>query len=632
MAILSIVLASVASLVVGSVTTVIRSYDGVTAAGVAQDTIDRLVAAPIHTWAFDANGKVKRDARAYFAGAGGYRVERTIEPVANIYELTDACDTVIGKSTDASDLVRVSVTVTPNSYKFKDQYATSVLLSRNEDALVAESSLTIKFHVNTNQQRVTYTEANHGGPIRVTINAGGPHQQTAETKKGCVTFVGIKLLNSVVTFSTPTYTESLSRTSTYREEVHLVKGGNRLVEYDLVPKRVFAVAPRLEGMSDVDCKAPRLMRMHTPIATRPNKGWRPLADIARESKQAHDALKRYNEYYHLSEEDQARLAAGNRWQYLVVCREPYSPEGLIQDPFAMVLPETIPISLVERQGTKETIKALGTWADATFNKRPYPLVEEADWPVFEIPEPKRGVQQLLLAGSCVMNGSDRKGVLVDVRHADTHWEPNKPKVLMLPMWPVPIDGVDDGDVHLTRFDHSLVRELEGTYPLVLKNVYDNGDRRRFGDSSVNGDNYNDYSKCQDTPVVQAGWLKTFTPEHDRMQLRLLMPYGLYTYAFHTADEIERNETGNAVIKSRHSCSSRCAQANGEKGCIRAGASRIRLFRGNGVTVVGPAHNEGKEFFDGYLDWRNRYLDTSAGGGGNRSLAPRGPVIEGCVAQ
>lgn len=60
MVILSVLLAAVANVAVHSINNVIRSDAGVTSAAIAQDSIERLMSAPVSTWAFDNQGRVKK--------------------------------------------------------------------------------------------------------------------------------------------------------------------------------------------------------------------------------------------------------------------------------------------------------------------------------------------------------------------------------------------------------------------------------------------------------------------------------------------------------------------------------------------------------------------------------------------
>lgn len=629
MVILSVVLASMASLVLSNVGNFNRSIEGLTAANMAQDAVDRLLAAPVHTWAFDAHGNVKKDVNANFATVGGYKIERKIEPVNNIYELTDACDTVIGKTTDASDLVKVTVSVTPYSIKHSDRYTTTLLLSRNEESLVAESSLTVRFNVAKGDQRISYSEAQNGGPVRVTVNQGMTDEQTAVTRNGCVTFVGLKRLEATVQFATKNYTESLSQKSDVRERVQLVKGGNRLVEYDLVGKRELAVIPQLKGQDRVSCDTPRLMRIRTPLGVGPNRAVRSLREIAAEGKAVEDNLRRTDPRY-LDPVDKARLEAASRWQYYMVCQDFTTAHGR-QYPISFLLPDTIPVSLVEENGGHPMVTSLVTWADADFNKRPYPNVQEADWPVVTLPTAKQGSRQRLFVGSCLMSGTEASGALVDVNKAQNHWKADQPKAIHLPMWHAPIDGIDDPGNRLNYFNRSVLRETQNSYPLVIKNVYDNGDQSRFGDHYVRSSNLRQYAGCKDTPVFHAGWIKTYSYHSDRAQLHLLLPFGLYSYASFAHNDVEVNELGNTVTKSRHTCTPACGAAWGERSCIRSGAKDLTLYHADGRTVPALAENNWTGSFNHYVAWHDRTLDGSSAIYGNTYLAPRGPIIQGCAA-
>ncbi|WP_336250700.1 prepilin-type N-terminal cleavage/methylation domain-containing protein [Stomatohabitans albus] len=613
MVILSIVLSMVATVVVTSVRQVIRSDAGITAATIAQDSIERLLTVPVSRWAFDSNGKVKRkrDYRLAWGDGRAYRIEREIEPVSNIYELRDACDTVIGKHTSASDLIKVTVTVTPSHKESRDRYTTSFLLSRDDDSIVTESSLTVKFNVYDGINRTPYKEA-ESGPIRVVLRKGTTTEQAGLTKKGCVTFIGINEPEVPITFVTKNFTETLSQKSDYFGNVTLVPGGNRLVKYDLTPKRQVMVIPQMVGATHADCVQPRLLRMRTPIRVGEHRGIESIDRIARRGEEGRAELQ--NKGY-LTHAEEILLDSSNKWQYYMQCKPKWDDVLGETVHFNYLLPDTIPISLVEQQGTRQTIRPLATWADGDFHASEYAYVEEADWPIVELPRPKRGVAQRLVVGSCIMSGSDRHGAIKTVDgNTEANWKPDLPFILRLPMWPAAIDGVDRPE---RLFDYN------STYSVVVKNIYDIGDDARFGSHQLRSENKRDFSGCTDTPPFHLGWLSRTNLRGYSEQLLVAFPYGLYTYDFYAPTMTEVNEAGQTAMRARSSCSLSCINAQGEKECIRAGAERHELFDLRGVYTL-----SGYRAGNNYLDWFQRnQLNV-----GYYIGEPRGPVLEGCALE
>lgn len=621
MVILSVLLAAVANVAVHSINNVIRSDAGVTSAAIAQDSIERLMSAPVSTWAFDNQGRVKKGTSSSMIWGDGrrYKIDRQIEPVSNPYRAIDACDVVVGQSTSAADLIKVTIGVTPIGKNEDDRYESVYFLNRDDDTMVAESSLTVRSNVAHASGRKPYHESMNGG-IQVVLGKGST-QRAATTQKGCVTFVGLRAAKMDLSFKTKTFKESLSGLTNYKEIVHLVKGGHRLVEFDLLPQREFMIIPRLMGPNERACLRPRLLRTRMVLKAAPNRGTKTIAEIAQEAHNEFEKLNAIPQRNRTPALDM-RLQSGSRWQYYIQCRPTQDGNGQRQEGFLHLLPDSIPISLVTDQGNTPTIRPIATWADSTFKASEHPHVEEGEWPVITIPDAASGETQSVMAGSCVMNRSEERGVLVNVAEkAESHWKANMPRVVRVPMWPASIDGIEQPP--------SNIRSYDSTYSLVIKQVFDDGKTKaRFGDSSIRNQNLDLYSGCKDTPVFHVGWLNRFDGHHDRQQVRLLLPYGLYTYAFYTPDQTEKNEHGNTVMRSRHSCDGTCNHAKGESQCIRSGAEEYNLYDFDGRNLLWAL--TAARTFDSYVDWEDRtvsFFDP----GGNTPRIPRGPIIEGCPA-
>lgn len=611
MVILSVVLSAVATLVVTSVQHVARSDAGITAATIAQDSMERLLTAPVSRWAFESNGKVKRNIveNKRWGDGRDYRIERIIEPTTSGYELRDACDTVVGANTSASDLIKVTINVTPLNNKGRDKYSTSFLLSRDDDSVISESSLTVKFNVYNGIHRAQYKESASGG-IRVVIGKGTAHEQSGITRNGCVTFLGINEDKVAINFTTKGFTETLSQSHDYEGSVTLVKGGNRLVEYDLTPRRQVMVVPKINGNNRVDCSKPKLMRMRTQFWPVARPGIRPLADLANEGEEIRQRLANAP-YWDRRRGDQVFLDTAKKWQYFMKCEPLYARTGE-QHHFNYLLPDNIPISLIEETGSKRTIRPITTWADSDFKPtKGEPALEEADWPVIELPKARRGVIQRLLVGSCIMSGSDTNRAIVTIEgNTQANWKPSLPSVIRLPLWSIALDGVDH--------PHHL-RDVWGSYPVTIKNIYDNGDPSRFGDHLVRNTYQQHYSGCTDTPVFFLGWLEAYKPHRGLEQLLVALPYGLYAYDFYSPYETETNEAGDTVMRSRHTCSSTCRHARGEKPCISAGIDDVALYDHDGEYLR-------DRYNMGYLDWEQRIRLSSNGS----STVGRGPILEACA--
>lgn len=618
MVVLSVLLSAVANVAVHSIQNVLRSDAGVTSATIAQDSMERLLSAPVSTWAFDTHGNVKQAKTTSMQWGDGrsYKIERKIEPVTNPYTAIQSCDVVVGKGTNASDLIKVSIAVTPENNKNLDRYETTFFLSRDEESAVAESSLTVRFNVSRGNTRQPYTESLNG-PIQVAIGKGSG-QKRAATRNGCVTFVGLRDRMVDLSFTTRSYKESLSGLSQYTEHTYLVKGGHRLVEFDLLPEREVTVVPKLMGSFGYLCQEPRLLRTKTILGAMPDRARFTLGEVARH---AHGVFSQLNAIPKASRTytDRVRIQSGSQWQYFAECQSPYKPDGSGRDSLVHLLPDTIPISLVTKRGSSYHLRQLTTWADSTFRPSSYPYVEEADWPVVTIPEPAAGETNFLMVGSCIMSGTERSGVLVPTnRQATPHWRPGLPPVVRLPMWSAPIDGIEQPP-------HHLLTNYHGTYPVVIKQVFDEGKDDLFGDPSIRAKNKALYSECKDTPPFHIGWLYEYSAYHNNQQVRLLLPFGLYTYAFVTPDQTEKNKNGNTVIRSRNTCTTTCKHAKGESACIRAGAGSYQLYDQTGRTYL----QDGRTYSE-YVDWTTRYHYPNPYGI-MMPTHPRGPILEGCPA-
>lgn len=621
MVVLSVLLSAVANVTVHSINSVLRADAGVTSATIAQDTMERLLSVPVSSWAFDANGNVKKAKTTSMGWGDGrrYTIDRKIEPVDNPYTEIQSCDVVVGSGTNASDLIKVTIGVTPENNKGRDRYETIFFLSRDDESAVTESSLTVRFNVARGNARQPYTESMNG-PIEVAIGKGSG-QKRATTKQGCVTFVGLRERMVDLSFTTRSYKESLSGLSTYSEHTYLVKGGHRLVEFDLVPEREVSVVPKLMGHYGNLCAEPRLLRTRTVLGAMGNRARFTLAEVA---VHAHDVFRRLNAIppSQRTAEDRMRIQAGSHWQYYIECQSAYKPDGSPRDTLVHLLPDTIPISLVTKQGNKRTLRQLTTWADSNFRPSDYPYVEEADWPVVSLPEPASGETQYLMVGSCIMSGTEAAGVMVPTDgQVQGHWRPGLPPVVRLPMWSAPIDGIEEPPYSLNDYD--------GTFPVVIRQIHDDGTDSRFGDPSIRAKNKAQYSGCEDTPVFHVGWLYQHQYPHNHQQLRLLLPFGLYTYAYATPDKTEKNKQGQTVIRSRDTCTTSCQHAKGESACIRAGAKQYRLYDWDGRSYIHDHSGNDVTYF-GYVDWTNRqhsFYDPTR----TASTIPRGPVLEGCPA-
>ena len=630
MVILSIVTAFVASFVAGSLRNIARAEATSTAATIAQEQLDRLLAVPIKQWGYESDGTtLRRSVTETVDGKDGlkYAVTRELSQNPSDLNVKDACPAVVGSRTSRADMVVLRLTVRTNTGPYKDAYTTTTYIARDGNATFLRSSLTIRFNVVRTKGNTPYQEGRDGDPIHVKIEDKFRNKNDrAETKNwsgntsgGCITFLELNGKSPRIQFGLDEY-RLPDDSSSYDAKVNMISGGHREIVFDISRTSQIRVIPDIMGVPKQQCDNPRLVRIHTPIAAPKNRALADLRDIARESDQEYKRLEAIADNRR-TDADKVRMESYNRWQYYLVCQGSSGSGGqqFGSDNFKywFLLPDSIPISVSE--GTD--VRAVGRWSNSEFKPlNGNSLIEEGPWPIVKVDNPKvGGGGRGIFAGSCLMNDVDGRARPYIMDKAFLNSAMNNPKDVKLPMWMIPLEG-------WYKAKHPDPN-YKGYLPLVIKGINDaQPANNMWGDDRIASLNQSWYSGCKDTPVFDAGWLRSVDLKDDYAQMRLALPFGLYAYSIYNIKETQE-VNGQTVTKSRNSCfpQKRNDRYAGERTCIPSGAKRVTFFQTDVRAAFRPASWGGGENI-----YRDRYWDWFSTERGNTYL-PRGPILDACEA-
>lgn len=329
MVILSIVTAFVASFVAGSLRNIARAEATSTAATIAQEQLDRLLAVPIKQWGYESDGTtLRRSVTETVDGKDGlkYAVTRELSQNPSDLNVKDACPAVVGSRTSRADMVVLRLTVRTNTGPYKDAYTTTTYIARDGNATFLRSSLTIRFNVVRTKGNTPYQEGRDGDPIHVKIEDKFRNKNDrAETKNwsgntsgGCITFLELNGKSPRIQFGLDEY-RLPDDSSSYDAKVNMISGGHREIVFDISRTSQIRVIPDMVGVPQKRCDGPRLLRIHTPIAAPQNRALKDLREIARESEAEYKRLEAIPENRR-SAADKVRMESYNRWQYYLVCQ------------------------------------------------------------------------------------------------------------------------------------------------------------------------------------------------------------------------------------------------------------------------------------------------------------------------
>ena len=237
MVILSIVTAFVASFVAGSLRNIARAEATSTAATIAQEQLDRLLAVPIKQWGYESDGTtLRRSVTETVDGKDGlkYAVTRELSQNQSDPNVKDACPAVVGSRTSRADMVVLRLTVRTNTGPYKDAYTTTTYIARDGNATFLRSSLTIRFNVVRTKGNTPYQEGRDGDPIHVKIEDKFRNKNDrAETKNwsgntsgGCITFLELNGKSPRIQFGLDEY-RLPDDSSSYDAKVNMISGGHR---------------------------------------------------------------------------------------------------------------------------------------------------------------------------------------------------------------------------------------------------------------------------------------------------------------------------------------------------------------------------------------------------------------------
>lgn len=629
MVILSIVAAFVASFVAGSLRTITRSEATATAAIIAQEQLDRLLAVPIRQWGFETDGKtLKTDpVTEDVKGKDGltYKVTRQLTQNVSNLDVKDACPAVVGNRTSTADIILLKITVNTNTGTFKDSYSTSTYIARDGNATFLKSSVTVRFNVVRGKTSMPYTEGRDGDPIKVDIKdhyrnsrgEGADNNLSGLTRGGCITFLELKGKSPFISFDLGEY-RLPDEKQQYSGKFNMISGGHRELVFDISRTAKVQVIPDVVGVEQQRCDDPRLIRMRTPIAAPKNRALKDLLEIAEVSQAEVARIESISEARRTPGQ-KAMLLSHARWQYYLVCQG--SDRKFRGRDFRhwYLLPDTIPISIVEGGD----IRPVGRWSGTSFAPVSWSngLLEEGEWPVVLVDNPKVGGEnQAIFAGSCLMQDNDSRAKPYKLTKSFLNNAMVNPGRVHLPLWTIPLEGW-----YKARHPD---RSLNGYLPLVIKNLNDKVQTpNMYGDSRIAGLNQSWFSGCNESPVFDVGWLKSIEWNTDFAQMRLAMPFGLYTYAIYNPSETEE-VNGLTVTRSRNSCfpQKRSDRYAGERACLPSGATRVTLYQTDVRTAYRPSFWGGS----GNSIYRTRYFDWLDPEKGPYPL-PRGPILDACEA-
>ncbi|WP_336250701.1 type II secretion system protein [Stomatohabitans albus] len=643
MVILSIVTAMVASLIANSLRTVARSEATSNAALIAQEQIDRLIAVPVKEWGFDSNNNLKPSITEHITWTDGltYTVKRELDKVKSNLDIKDTCPAVVGHRVSEADMVRLTLTVSTDTGPYQDEYTTTTFITRDGNASFLKSSVTVRFEiVDGKGGKRPYDEQRDGGPIHIDVedkflaNNGRvvTHKHAGDTKTGCITFLEIDGKSPLIQFRLNGYRLTSYDKTRYSGRVNLISGGNRELKFELQKAAQIQVVPDIQGTLREQCAVPRLIKMNTPIAAPQNRAVKSLSDIARMSQEKVSQIGAKNERDRTAA-DRSRLVSAQRPQYYMVCQR--SKSNRSEDfSYWYLLPDTIPISEVDTKASRsDRVRPLGFWSETSFAPVPgMPWLEEGEWPILGFDSDiKSRRDHHIMVGSCLMNKSQENGAITTVSSATIASASNgSPEIVKVPMWNIPLEGWYKPKV--------LDPDLEGYLPLVIKNLKDSGlQDRDWGDRRIQGVYEDWYSGCQDTPVFDVGWLQGVDLDNNYMQIRMALPYGLFTYAIFAPDEQELNDQKLKVTKTRNTCypQKRSDRYAGSRTCIVSGGPEITVFQTDVRVPYRPKLWErdpdfwgaSKKYGGGYLRYFYEWTSIRR----NRNPLPRGPILDACEA-
>lgn len=627
MVILSIVTAFVASLVAGSLRVITRTSATSTAALIAEEQLDQLLSVPIKQWGYRDEKTLKESLPPVTVNGNDnntYTVKRELSRLTSDLDLRDSCQSVVGSRTSSADLVKLTIKVSANTGTYKDEYVTSTYVARDGNATFLKSTVTVKFNVVRAGKKTPYREGVDGNPIHVHIedkyrgndSRSRTEKHDGKTKGGCVTFLELNGKSPEISFDLGEYRMSSDDTSSYKAKINMISGGHRELVFDIARTSKIKVIPDMVGVAQKRCDGPRLIRMHTPIAAPKNRAVVTLQEIAKVSETEANRIRAINEN-NRSDADKARLASYERYQYYLVCQGSDRKFTGNDFRFWYLLPDTIPISVVENND----VRAIGKWSDSQFNPiRGVPLLEEGDWPTLLIDNPKvGGEQQGIFVGSCIMNKTNALARPHTLTKEELNAAMRSTKNVHVPLWTIPLEG-------WYKAKH-LDPNYKGYLPLVLKGINDSKPTPgMWGDSRIAGLNQDWYAGCKDTPVFDAGWMQDVDLRNNFQQMRLAMPFGLYAYSIYNPRETE-DVDGKTVTKSRNTCSPQKRNDNyaGDRACIASGASRVTFFQNDVRAPYRPSWWGGGENI-----YKNRYYDWFDPERLSYPL-PRGPILDACEA-
>ena len=632
MVILSIVTAFVASFVAGSIRSIARSDGTTTAAAIAQEQMDRLLAVPIKQWGYDRNGNLNGPVESKEKKKDGitYTVRRELSRNASDLDIKDTCKSVVGTRVSRADMVVVKITVRADTGPYRDSYTATSYVARDGNVSFLNSSVTIRFNVDRGAKKSHYREGGDGDPIRVNIkdrfrnNQGrgeDNHIPDGLTKDGCVTFLGLKGKSPWIKFEVEDYILTTNNTNAYEQKVNMISGGHRELVFDLKRTSDLTVVPDIVGVPRNACGGPKLVRLNTPIDAPKNRALTDIRDVAKVSAREARRIEGISEAARTPAE-KARLLSYNRKQYYLVCQDRNGPYQNNDYRYWFLLPDTIPIS-VEQEGEVRAVEG-GSWSNTTFQPLHGSdnLVEVADaWPKIKVSNPKVGGEgQRIFAGSCLMQDPENQVQPELLTKTKLNSNDEHVRRVHVRMWAMPLEGWYKPEPR----DANYISQYKGFYPLVLKAINDTEPTTSmWGDGYIAPENERLYKGCKQTPVFDAGWLRAVSWKDDFAQMRIALPYGLYAYSMYNPTETE-DVDGQDLTQSRNTCypQQRSDRLAGERTCLRAGAPRITHLQSDVRVPYRPAHwsaNNYKFFYDWAHPEKGHYP------------LPRGPILDACEA-